>query len=148
MHASPSPHQVSCTLTGPPTRFHLEEQRLRSPGHMTGKRANQQMSSAPNHERLSVACCTHHPFTLLRFRGVTEQCSGDVTKMLLHFCLSLFPSLAACPFHPSLSITTSAPSVIRRPHLTTPPTHTHTPPHASEPADRATRFPNSCCGVR
>lgn len=28
------------------------------PGHMTSKGANQLMSSKPNHERVSVACCT------------------------------------------------------------------------------------------
>lgn len=114
---SPPPTLVSCTLTGPPTRFHLEEQQLRSPGHMTSKGANQQVRSKPNHERVSVACCTQHSFTLLRFRGSlsnvlgTSQrcCSTSVSPLPLAACPFMLPSLSQL-VHPLSSPPTPQPS--------------------------------------
>lgn len=126
----PPPTLVSGTLTGPPTRFHLEEQQLRSPGHMTSKGANQQMSSKANHERVCVACCTQHSFTLLRFRGSLSTVLG-ISQRCCSTSVSPLPLSRCLPLHPFLSITTSAPSVITA--------HT-SPPHVSEPAERATRF--------
>lgn len=127
----PPPTLVSCTLTGPPTRFHLEEQQLRSPGHMTSKGANQQVRSKPNHERVSVACCTQHSFTLLRFRGSLSNVLGT-SQRCCSTSVSPLP-LAACPF--------ILPSLSQLVHpLSSPPIPRPSPPHVSEPAERATRF--------
>lgn len=62
---------------------------------------------------------------------VTEQCSGNITKTLLNFCLSL--SLSACPFiFPSLS-----PLVCP---LLSLPLSPHPSSHELEPAERATQI--------
>lgn len=85
--------------------------------HMTSKRANQLMSSKPR----ECLCGTSHTTSIhcAEADWVTEQCSGNITKTLLNFCLWL--SLYHCPCW----------CVLCSPSL---PTF-----HESKPAERATQ---------
>lgn len=136
----PPPNLVSCTLTGPPTRFHLEEQ-LRSPGHMTSKGANQQMSSITKPwEGLCGMLHTifiHSPEVPWVTEAMFWEHHKDATRLLSR----LFPSLAACPF--------IRPSVSQLVHPLPSPSTPHTP-HPRMCSSQLSMLPdsNSCCRVR
>ena len=99
----PPPPPVSCTFTGPPTRLHLEEQQLKSSSHMTSKRASR-WAPNQNHERVSVAFCTQHSFSLLRFRGSLSNVLGT-SQRCYSTSVSPLPRSRCLPLHPFLSIT-------------------------------------------
>ncbi|KAK5857248.1 hypothetical protein PBY51_010504 [Eleginops maclovinus] len=86
---------------------------------MTSIRANQLMSSRLSRERVSVTHSVHRSPEAVR---VTEQCSGNITKTLLNFCLPLSPFM-----FPPLSLLVS-------------PLPPLPPSPEPEPAERATQI--------
>lgn len=122
------------TLTGPPTRSGLEEWQLTGVLQPHDQQRSQSADELQIKPRESLCGMLH--ITSIRSPEadwVTEQCSGNITKMLLNFCLSL--SLSVCPLHLPLTISTGVPSVLC------------TPPMSQSQLSVLPKS-NSCCGVR
>ncbi len=115
-HPLTFPLCVSCTLLDHQQGLAWRSSSWVSFSRMTSKGANQLLSSKPNHERVSVACRTQHPSTLLRPTGSLSnvlgtsqrRCSTSVSLSLslpaplslpryLHWCALCFPSLSLTP---------------------------------------------------
>lgn len=105
-----------------------------SSSRMTSKGANQLMSTKPREGLCGMLHITS--IRCPKADWVTKQCSGNITKTLLNFCLSLSLCL---PLHLSLAISTGVPSVF-------PPSLT--PPPMSQSQLSVLPKSNSCCGVR
>lgn len=109
---------------GPPTRSRLEEQQFMGviqPHDQQGSQSADELRTKPQEGLYGMSHITsiHSPEAV----WVTEQCSGNITKTLLNFCLSF------CPFI-FLSIAHPTPPLMSHSQLSVPPKS------------------NSCCGLR
>lgn len=112
MHASfPSPFPL-CLMhfPGPPTRFRLEEQLMGvlQPHDQQRSQSADELQTEP----WEGLCGMSHITSICSPEAdwVTEQCSGNITKTLLNFCLPL-----CLPLHLSLAISTGVPSAFPPP---------------------------------
>lgn len=125
----PLPVTTLCLMhfPGPPTRSCLEEQLM---GVLQPHDQQRSQSAAVLQTKPREGLCGMSHITSIRSPEadwVTEQCSGNITKTLLNFCLSL------CPFiSPSLFLLVCP--------LLSLPLSPHPSSHELEPAEHATQI--------